>query len=90
MSFPANLPSQLEMFTGVLTLDDLLEGRFENDNDDNPIYIGYAMTPNASPEDPVWYLLKVEYQGTGVVRKRLPDDGRGFKYIWTDRATYFS
>ena len=78
------------MFTGILTLNDLLEGRFENDGDDNPIYIGYKMIPNGSPLEPIWYLIKVEYVGTGIVRKRLPNDGRGFKYIWNDRATYFS
>jgi hypothetical protein len=79
-----------EQFQGILDPDDLLEGRFENDGDGNPLYVGYTTIPDADPDDSVWYIQKIEYVGTGIVRKRLPVDNVGFKYSWTDRATYFS
>jgi hypothetical protein len=80
----------IERLSGVIQLDDLLEARFENDVDGNPIYIGYSMIPNADVDDPVWYILKIEYVSQAVVRKRIPDDGRQLNYIWSQRATYFT
>jgi hypothetical protein len=90
MSSPPNVFQNVEAFAEILGIEDLLEGRFENDVDGNPIYIGYSPYPNADPNEPIWYVRKVIYDGDGVVRTQLPDDGVGFLYTWTDRATYFS
>lgn len=80
----------LERLSLVIDTDDLLEARFENDGDGNPIYIGYCPTPNAPTDEPIWYIIKVDYVAQFVVRKRLPDDGPKFGYTWDDRATYFT
>lgn len=79
-----------EQFQGILDADDMLEGRFENDGNDNPIYVGYTTIPNADPDALVWFIQKIEYTGSAIVRKRLPNANVGFKYSWTQRATYFS
>lgn len=79
-----------EQFQAILDNEDMLEGRFENNGDDNPIYIGYTNIPNADPDDLVWYIQMIVYDGTAVVRRRLPDDNIGFKYSWTLRADYFA
>ena len=79
-----------ERLSGVIDNDDLLEARFENDVDGNPIYIGYTVTENGDTSLPIWYIIKIEYVSQAVVRKRLPDNGLGFIYIWDDRATYFA
>jgi len=85
-----NAFSGVEAFTEILGLEDLLEGRFENDVNDNPIYIGYTVYPNADPGLAVWYIRKIIYVGTNIVRTQLPDEGIKFAYVWNDRATYFS
>ena len=89
MTLPLNIFDPIEQFTNILSNEDMLEGRFENDGDGNPIYVGYSPTPNADPAMPLWYIMKIEYSGTAVIRKRLPDEGVTFKYLWNDRATYF-
>lgn len=72
-----------------LSDQDVLEGRFENNGDGNPIYIGYSPVVNASTADAVWYIQKIDYDGTAIVRKRLPTGLRAFVYSWDNRATYF-
>lgn len=89
MTSPGGIFGEMERLTGVIDIDDLVEKRFENDVDENPIYIGYTLTPDADPDALIWYIIKVEYVGQGVVRQRLPMNGLGFIYSWTDRATYF-
>lgn len=79
-----------EQFQGILDADDMLEGRFENDGDGNPLYVGYSTIPNADVDALVWFIQKIEYVGTGIVRKRLPNANVGFKYSWSLRATYFA
>jgi hypothetical protein len=90
MSPNGNIYDPIENFSSILGIQDLLEGRYENDVNDNPIYIGYSPYPNADPALPVWFIMKVEYSGEAIIRKRLPDDGIAFVYIWNDRSTYFS
>jgi hypothetical protein len=90
MSSPGNIFDPLEAFSEILGIEDLIEGRFENDGNGNPIYIGYSPIPNADPALPVWYIQFIVYDGQAIVRKRLPDDGIAFKYVWNDRADYFS
>lgn len=79
-----------EQFQNILDSDDMLEGRFENDGDGNPLYVGYTTIPNGDPDALIWYIQKIEYVGTGIVRKRLPNANVGLKYSWTLRATYFA
>jgi len=80
----------VEAFSEITGLEDLTEGRFDNNADGNPIYIGYTPIPNGDPNLPIWYIQKIEYDGTAITRKRLPDDGIGFFYNWNDRVSYFS
>lgn len=90
MNSVPNAFNGVEAFTEILGLEDLLEGRFENDGNDNPIYIGYTIYPNGGTDLPIWYVRKIIYDGTNIVRTQLPDNGIKFAYIWDDRITYFS
>ena len=90
MSSPGGVFGEFERLSGVIDNDDLIEARFENDVEGNPIYIGYAMQANAATDEPLWYIIKVDYTDQAVVRKRLPDNGLAFIYAWDDRATYFA
>lgn len=87
---PQNIFDNLEQFSGVLGIEDLLEGRFENDVNGNPIYVGYSPYVNADPAEPVWFIRQITYSGTSIIRTRLPDDGLGFIYVWNDRSSYFT
>lgn len=53
-------------------------------------YEGWCKKPNGATDQPIWLILKYTYTGSAQVRQRLPDDGPYFKYVWDDRATYFS
>lgn len=67
-----------------------LELRMENDANGNPIYLGYSKFPNASTAAPVWFIVKLTYDGNqSPTRQQLPDNGILFNYVWDDRATYF-
>lgn len=90
MTLPTNIFNSIEQLTEYFGPEDLLEGRFDNDVDDNPIYIGYSPIPNADPALPVWYIQKIIYVGAAIVRKQIPDDGVSFTYAWDLRTTYFS
>lgn len=79
----------IEAFANILGLEDLTEGRYDNDANNNPIYVGYCIQPDGDPAAPIWFIQKVEYDGTAIVRKRLPIDGIKFGYVWNDRADYF-
>ena len=87
---PPNIFDNLEAFAEILGLEDLLEGRYDNDVNGNPIYIGYSPFPNADPAEAVWYCRKVIYEGESIVRTQLPNDGIKFGYVWNDRADYFA
>lgn len=90
MSAPIqNYFDDFERLSAVLDNEDLLESRFENDGNGNPIYIGYTLTPNASIDEPIWYIIKIVYDLQNIVWKRIPEDGRKFAYIWSQRASYF-
>ena len=68
----------------------LLEMRLENSSGGSPLYIGLTPNANALTSDPVWYVLKLGYDVNGFLDyQQLPDNGRGFTYIWDSRATYF-
>lgn len=55
-----------------------------------PLYVGYNHTPNADPDAETWYIVKLTYSGTNLIRQQLGDMGVTFSYSYTDRATYFS
>lgn len=67
-----------------------LERRQEVNADNNPIYIGWNREPNAATTALTWFIVKLTYTATGVIRYQLPDDGVQFKYAWDSRASYFS
>lgn len=90
MSLPTNIFAHIELLSAYIDTEDLLEARFENNGDNNPIYIGYSPYPNADPALPIWYIQKVYYDGEAIIRKQLPDDGPKFAYIWDDRIDYFA
>lgn len=69
---------------------DFLEKRMDNNVDGNPIYVGYNREPNAATTASTWLIVKITYSGTAPTRYQLPDDGPQFKYVWDDRATYFT
>lgn len=82
-----------ERLQNIIGSEDMLEGRFENNGDNNPIYVGYTPIPNGDPALPIWYIMKIDYDGTGIIRKRLPNttpNTQAFSYIWDSRATYFT
>jgi hypothetical protein len=81
--------SNFEQFSQFFSPENLLEGRFENDESNNPIYIGWTPFPNAPTSSAVFFIMKVEYTGNGVTWKRLPVLGIGWIYSWDDRADYF-
>lgn len=89
MNPPVNVFDNLEAFSEILGLEDLLEGRYDNDENDNPIYIGYTPYPNGDTSEAIWYIRKVVYDGTAIVRTVLPEDGIKFGYVWDDRIDYF-
>lgn len=67
------------------------EQRMENDANGNPIYIGYAKTPNAGTGTSQWFIVNVTYDANqSPTRYQLPDNGVSFDYAWDDRANLFS
>jgi len=69
--------------------DDFLEKRYAYLGSDIE-YEGWSKKPNAPTDEPIWFIKKNSYSGSLVTREQLPDEGPFFKYIWNDRATYFS
>ncbi len=69
--------------------DDFLEKRYAY-NGSNLEYVGWSKKPNCPTDSELWYVIKLSYSGSSVVRQQLPDEGPFFKYTWDDRATYFS
>lgn len=55
-----------------------------------PLYVGYNHTPNADTTADTWYIVKLTYTGSNLVRQQLPDTGVRFNLIWDDRTTYFT
>ena len=75
----------------VLEATALLEIRMENDGNGNPIYVGYAQTPNLGTAVEQWFIVKITYDGNQApTRYQLPDNGAEAKYAWDDRATLFT
>jgi hypothetical protein len=82
-------PFDFSVIQVEMNADQLLEKRLAY-NGSNLEYEGWAKKPNASTAEPVWYILKYTYNAALRIRQQMPDDGPEFKYVWDDRATYFS
>lgn len=82
-------PFDFSVIQVEMNADQLLEKRFAYTGS-NVEYEGWAKKPNASTAEPVWYIVKYTYNAALRTRHQLPNDGPNFKYIWDDRATYFS
>lgn len=66
-----------------------LEKRMAYDGSNNLIYVGYSRIANASTSQPIWYIVKLVYTGSNLVRYQLPMSGVNFGYIWDNRTTSF-
>lgn len=81
----------LNTFIPVLQSQNLLETRMINSAEGQIQYVGFAVEPNASTADAVWYILKFSVDSNGFInRQQIPDNGQGFFYVWDDVASYFS
>ena len=94
MSSPTAMQNFLAL-EGVLNSTNYAQFETRNylNGDDQIEYHCISMVPGASEGDEVWMIYKRAYGGTNddvLTREQLPDDGAGFKYSATDRATYFS
>jgi hypothetical protein len=77
--------------TEVLDIDDLYETRMENDSSGKILYVGMSQQPKAPTDQPIWFLIKLNYDGNGYLNyKQLPTDGAGFLYAWDDRSDAFN
>jgi hypothetical protein len=83
-------PRDFSYFQVFGELSDFLEIRYENNAQGDPIYIGYNKTANAGEDELTWFIVQLNYDGNDDLEyQRLPLNGVGFKYSWTDRADYF-
>ena len=73
--------------TGLAT--QFLEIQIDYDGGPSPVYVGYSLVAGAGDDAPLWYIVKLEYSGTSLIRQRIGSLGRQWTYVWTDRATYF-
>lgn len=55
-----------------------------------PLYVGYNHTPNADTAVDTWFIVKLIYSGSNLVRQELPNTGVQFNLVWDNRSTYFS
>lgn len=76
-------------FNGIIGIEALCEQRFDYDENNQPTYVGFSPYPGANPADPVWFIMRIYYDGVDVLRKRIPAPGVQFTYIWNQRSTYF-
>lgn len=68
-----------------------LEKRMDYDDAGNLIYIGYCRIANADTSQPIWYIVKLIYDGSNnLVRYQLPNAGVNFGYIWDNRTNSFT
>lgn len=84
---------RIEDFSYLKTLAStelFLEKRMYYDGGGNLEYVAYSRVPNESEDADTWFIVKMTYSGANITRYQLPDSGIAFKYVATDRATYFS
>lgn len=93
MSAPStgNLFTNILAFGAIMSPQQYYETRLENDSSGKVLYSGVSIIANAPTDEPVWYILKMYYDGNGFIsRLQKPDDDFGMVYTWDLRATYFS
>jgi len=91
MTIPTNVFDQINNLASTLGTNDFYEQRLENDSAGRPLYVGFSATPNASVDSRAWFIRKLSYDNNNFIsRVQIPDQGAGFIYSWTQRATYFS
>lgn len=73
----------------VASTELFFEKRMFYDGSNNLIYIGYSQIPNELSSNDTWYIVKLEYTGTSLVRYRLPNGGAKFAYVLDNRANFF-
>lgn len=91
MSIPTNIFEQINNLASTLGTNDFYEQRLDNDTAGRPLYVGFSATPNADVNQTIWFIRKLSYDNNNFInRVQIPDNGAGFIYSWTNRATYFS
>jgi hypothetical protein len=92
MSIPQNSISEIIAFAGqTIGIDKPYEVRTENTGGGDPIFVGWSPIANADPNQAVWYIQKIHFDGNGFLnRVEQPVGDKGFVYVWDDRATIFS
>lgn len=92
----APVPNMFQEFLAnapVFGLEGQFKERWDINGDEVADYYGICLTPNGSLTEPIWMIWKFDYAGANSdvkQRRQLPDNGFGLKYVWNDRATYFS
>lgn len=91
MPIPTNVFDQINNLASTLGTNDFYEQRLDNDSAGRPLYVGFSATPNANVDNAIWFIRKLSYDSNNYIsRVQIPDNGPGFMYSWTNRATYFS
>ena len=54
---------------------------------DSPVYVGYAQ-PGILTSDPSWKIMRLDYNGSNIIRRLWANGNTKFDYVWDDRATY--
>lgn len=91
MAIPTNIFDQINNLASTLGTTDFYEQRLDNDSSGKPLYVGFSATPNENVDHTTWFIRKLGYDSNGFInRVQIPDNGSGFIYSWTNRATYFS
>ncbi|MBX9744890.1 MAG: hypothetical protein K2X08_06750 [Chlamydiales bacterium] len=91
MSIPSNVFDQINNLASTLGTTDFYEQRLDNDSAGRPMYVGFSPTPNANVDSQIWFIRKLSYDNNNFInRVQIPDNGAGFIYSWTSRASYFS
>lgn len=88
---PQDLWTNALAFGSTMPVQQIYETRMENDVDGKILYMGMTITPNGATDEAIWYIVKMYYDINGFIdRVQKPDNDLGLKYVWDDRATYFS
>ncbi len=91
MSIPSNVFDQINNLASTLGTTDFYEQRLDNDSAGRPMYVGFSPKPNANVDNQIWFIRKLSYDNNNFInRVQIPDNGAGFIYSWTSRASYFS
>lgn len=83
--------NKIQMFQNFMPTGSFNQIMLDNDEDGNPIYIGYSPSASAASDEAQWYIQKLTWDDNGALsRVQSPLNGPGFDYVYDDRATYFA